>query len=239
MKRTLFLVVITLSVCLLAAGEPTTALQTFGSLRAMFHQGQTGATARLSEHLPDEHLFGVGALSELRGEVTIIGGEVFLSYADGSSVRTETSTTSDESATLLVLGSVHDWVSATTSGPIPFDAFDAELEALARQAGVSSETFVFTLEGRMQDVAWHVIDGTKLEGGGSSHHDHMAAALRGEAEEANVKLVGFFSERHQGVFTHMGSNTHAHVVTARAGGHLDGGTIPIGTTIRFSRAGGS
>ncbi len=49
-------------------------------------------------------------------------------------------------------------------------------------------------------------------------------------------LVGFYSPRHHGVFTHMGSNAHAHCVAEKplSSGHVDDVVILEGAKIRFS-----
>ncbi|ANM31346.1 hypothetical protein ABI59_19845 [Acidobacteria bacterium Mor1] len=214
-------------------------LQVFGSLRGMFHQDAVGPQVVLSEHLPDSRLFGVGALSGLRGEITIVGGRLHLAHADGESVRHAVVSRSDESAALLVMSAVERWVPVTIDAAIPFEKLDAEIERLAREAGIEAAAFVVYAEGDLENLDWHVIDGAKLEGGGGSHEDHMRAAIRRKARRTRGKLVGFFSKKHQGVFTHRGANTHFHVVVDEplTSGHVDGVTIPAGTTLRFSADG--
>jgi alpha-acetolactate decarboxylase len=59
--------------------------------------------------------------------------------------------------------------------------------------------------------------------------------VSGTLAEASGTLVGFFSKTHQGVFTHLGSNTHLHVVApdAKVSGHVDAVTVPAGVEIGF------
>lgn len=98
--------------------------------------------------------------------------------------------------------------------------------------------YPFVLEGEFEDLQWHVIDASRLTGGASSHEDHQAAAIKSSRERASATLVGFYSEHDQGVFTHMGSNTHIHCVLDEplATGHVDHVTIPAGTKVKFPAA---
>ena len=218
------------------ASQP--ALKTYGTLRAMFHEGKTSEVVNLKSLLPDPDLYAVGALSELRGEITIVGGKVYLSYPEGTGdVRSEVAKVSTEGAALLVAADVSDWRSVETRKPINFRDLDERLAELAASVGLDADQpFVFLVRGQFSSVRWHIIDGSRLEGSGSSHEDHLKASVRREAHDVRGLLVGFYSQGHHGVFTHMGSNTHVHWVTEQplSSGHVDDVVIPEGVTVRFS-----
>ncbi len=208
-----------------------------GALRAMFHEGQTGVMVTLDEMLPNPDLYAVGALADLSGEITIVGGKLFLAYPLGAEeTRTETLSRSDAGATLLVVAEVPAWRGVSTEKAIRFEELDEEIGRLASAAGMSLEArFPFLLQGDFEDLRWHVIDGRRLSDGGTSHEDHLAAAVGGEYDRVSATLVGFYSSRDQGVFTHKGSRTHLHCVVddPLLTGHVDHVVIPAGTTIRF------
>jgi acetolactate decarboxylase len=212
-------------------------VQVHGALRAMFHEGQTGTTVTLDSLLPDRDVYAVGALSDLAGEITILAGHAFLSRPDGAgSARTEEVTTSDAGATLLVAAEVDAWQLVSTPRPIPFDQLDEAIAELAVSAGLDPATRIpFLMEGEFDDLRWHVIDGSRLVQGGSSHEDHQAASVREGRDRTWARLVGFYSRGDQGVFTHKGSWTHVHCVVEdpTASGHVDHVVIPAGTTVRF------
>jgi acetolactate decarboxylase len=88
------------------------------------------------------------------------------------------------------------------------------------------------IEGELADIGWHVIDGRKVAAA-KTHEEHAAAAVRGSVSRAQGTLVGFFSTRHQGVFTHMSKKSHLHVVLPKEGvaGHVDGVTILPGAVL--------
>jgi acetolactate decarboxylase len=223
-----------------AAGEPRAwdgRVQVHGALRAMFHEGQTGPMVSLDSLLPSPDLYAVGALADLSGEVTVIDGRTYLAFPEvAEGARTELTLQSDVGATLLVAAVVPAWHSLVTDRAIRFEELDAEIGRLAVAAGLSLEDrFPFLLEGTFDDLQWHVIDGRRLTGGGSSHQDHMAAAFRAGRDRAPATLVGFYSENDQGVFTHMGSKTHIHCVLDEplSAGHVDHVNIPAGITLKF------
>jgi acetolactate decarboxylase len=202
----------------------------------MFHDRQTGPTVFLNDLLHDADLYAVGALAELSGEVTVLGGKVYLSFPEGESVRTETPASTDAAATLLVASRVPSWRSVTTDRPIRCDQLDDEIARLAVSAGQSlDERLPFLMEGTVEDLHWHVIDGRRLTGGENSHQDHRAAAVNGRLERGSARLVGFYSESDQGVFTHLGSKTHIHCVIGDplVTGHLDHVVLPAGSTVKF------
>jgi acetolactate decarboxylase len=222
------------------AGEPQAwdgQVQVYGALRAMFHEGKTGAMVSLDSLLPNADLYGVGALADLSGEVTVIGGRAYLAYPEGAeATRTESTLQADVAATLLVTSEVPSWQSVVTDRAIRFEELDDEIVRLAAAAGMSrSARFPFLLEGTFGDLQWHVIDGRRLTGGGSSHQDHRAAAVKTQRDRATATLVGFYSENDQGVFTHMGSRAHLHCVVDAplSTGHVDHVDIPAGITVKF------
>jgi alpha-acetolactate decarboxylase len=215
-------------------------VQVHGTLRAMFHEGQSAATVTLEAMLPNSDLYAVGALADLAGEITVVGGKVYLSYSEGETARTEMPSRPSAGAALLVASAVPAWSGVPTHHRIRFEELEAEIAALAAAMGMSLDTrFPFLIEGEVEDLQWHVIDGARLAAGGNSHEDHRAAAANAKLERASATLVGFYSRSDQGVFTHMGSNTHIHCVLGSplASGHVDHVVIPEGTTVRFPTRG--
>ncbi len=211
-------------------------VQVYGALRAMFHEGQIGPNIALDTVLPDPDLYALGALAELSGEVTIVRGKVYLSYPAGDTTRTETTSRTRSAATLFVGSRVPAWRSVATTQRIRFEDLDQEIARLATEAGFSPDgRFPFLLEGDFEDLAWHVVDGRRITAGGTSHQDHQSAAVNARRDRASAVLVGFYSQSDQGVFTHMGSNTHIHCVLDEplVTGHVDHVIVPAGTTVRF------
>ncbi len=210
-------------------------IKTYGALRGIFHQGQTGPQVQLSE-VAGPDVQAVGALSESRGEVTIVDGTIWLAYPDGKgSARVESVPQSEEKAMLLVTASNKQWRRVPLEEDIDEANLDAKLEAIAVAQGIDvNSAFPLRIEGPVANLKWHVLDGSKATGEPmKSHKDHMRMAVTGTVAQTEGKLVGFFSKKHYGVFTHMGSNSHLHVVLAKEGisGHVDGVTLKKGAVL--------
>lgn len=212
-------------------------VQVYGSLAGMHHEGKTGAMVSLDSLLPNPNLYALGALADLAGEVTIVGGKAFVSYPVGAeSLRVDVSTRTNVAATLFVAAEVPAWHSVVTEHRISFETLDDEIAKLATAAGMSLDgRFPFLLEGDFEDLRWHVIDGRRLPAGETSHQDHLDAAVQVKRDRARATLVGFYSASDQGIFTHMGSKTHIHCTldAPSSTGHVDHVVIPPGTKVMF------
>lgn len=216
---------------------PLPEVRVWGSLRAIMHEGKT--EPRIPIATASTHgTYGVGALSELRGEVTIVDGLAWVSYPnDDGSIRVQRdASASNESATLLATARVTDWLGVPLSHDIGPETFDDAIEAIARANGIDvDKPFPLRVDGRLSDVKWHVVDGRKRSASGDPHDDHTRNAASGTLVDGQGMLVGFFSKHHQGVFTHMGQHTHFHVLTAdhRIMGHADSVVIRAGSTLEL------
>jgi acetolactate decarboxylase len=222
--------------CLLAACSRERPLVTcapevrvWGSLRAIMHEGKTGASVSLAE-AAGAHVYAVGALSGLRGEVLVIDGQSFTATGRAGAVHIQQTTADD--ATLLVAAVVPGWRKVPISRDIPAGEIDARVEEIAREAGIDvDQAFPVLIEGNA-DVDWHVLDGAKVPAGGG-HADHLRNAVTGRLKDRRATIAGFFSKRHQTVFTHMGQHTHFHVLTPDRAvmGHVDALTVRAGSTL--------
>lgn len=209
-------------------------VRVWGALREMIHDGRIEARVAIAE-VAQPHVYAVGALAGMEGEVAIVDGKVWIARGDahgGAAVAGPT----DERAALLVAATVPAWTTVPIETDIPFAQLDARIEAYARAAGLDVEQpFPFVIEGPLVDVHWHVLTGPPSPG--ASPHDHTRNAINGERAQLAATLVGFFSKHHQGVFTHMGHAVHAHVVDASASlaAHADAVSIGAGSVLRLPR----
>ena len=227
-------------------GEP----KVHGQLHEIMMMGKTGPNVKLSE-LPRQNVYAVGALSGLRGEVTILDGAVWLSYGnEDGAIEVQQPRSSEEAATLLVFAQVQRWQKVKLTADVPFAQLDSTVERLAKEKGLDvSKPLPVRIEGNVTELKWHSLKGAPPKPGGHAHggHAHGGHAHGGHAHDklivsktnpsARAKLVGFFSTRHHGIFTHMGENTHFHVVlpAEKQMGHVDAVTLKAGATVFFPR----
>lgn len=220
---------------LLVSGCADPTVQVFGALRDVMHGADWSARVRLAD--AGAPTYAVGALSELRGEVTIIDGTVVCSYSAGGTART-TVDDQDEGAAVLVATRAALERAVVLERDYTLAELDLALEDLARAAGVDvTQPFPFVVRhDSFPRLVLHVVDGTKLTPD-STHDEHRALSVTIDREAQAGALVGFHSREHQGVFTHHDARTHVHaVLRGRDGawemtGHLDHATIPAGATL--------
>ena len=220
-----------------SSGDPWNGqVRVDGALRPMLHEGKTGAVVKLSRLLPDDALYAVGALAGLTGEVTVVGGNVYLSYGKEQRPAAEMAENSEAEAALLVSARVPAWRLMKTDAMIQFENLDDEITALATQAGMDVNGRIpFVVEGRVRELEWHVLSGPPPADASEDHEDHLENATAFRLPTAQATLVGFYSPSDEGVFTHMGSKTHVHVVagTPPATGHVDHVIVLPGATVKF------
>ncbi len=220
---------------LMATSARAGEVRWFGALRAMMHEGKTSAAVQLTDVSPGPHTYAVGALSELRGEVTIVDDRVWLSYPDGSTHLTTVGAPGDEGAALLVAAQVESWEWVVVEREMTLDALAEDLARHAVERKLT-EPFVFRIDALFPRLELHVVDGSKIKPG-TSPAEHHAAAVQLGSTNVPATLVGFYSTQHAGVFTHHGEATHIHAVLADplVTGHVDGGVVPEGAILKLPR----
>lgn len=216
------------------------AVQVFGSLRSIMHGGQLGAVTSLRDAAVGPHSYALGALADLRGEITVVAGQRYLAYAEGAGARVAKGPELDADAVLLVAANVQRWETVPIDRDTPLGDLGALVEAGARGRGLDPDDRIpFLIEGPLRDVDWHVVDGTRLDAKGG-HQAHRDASVTGRLSCENCTLVGFYSRNDAGVFTHMGESVHTHVVTPApvVSGHVDAAIIAAGSRLLLPAATG-
>jgi acetolactate decarboxylase len=209
-------------------------VQVWGNLREMMREGRTEARVAIASALATPHLYAVGAVAGMRGEITVIDGAVWLALGARDAGRA-TVGAADESAALLVASHVAHWSRVTLAEDIPFAKLDQQIEALAAAAGIDvDKPFPFLVEGPLADAHWHVLVGPPSA---AAPHDHAGNAVTGDQVAITGTLVGFFSKHHHGAFTHMGQNIHAHLVSPSLAlaAHVDQITIGASSVLALPR----
>lgn len=198
-------------------------VQYFGALKNIMHKGDLSTQVSLKELAGNEYLYALGAMTNLKGEIQIFNTEALNSKVSGDSLVIDT--TFDNKATLLVYAQVESWDSIQLT--IPPESRE-DLEALIFQKASErnidvSRPFPFLLDGEFAFIDWHVInwrDGDTEH----SHEKHIQSGIHGRLTDQPAQILGFFSKKHKGIFTHHTVYSHMHFRTYdyKISGHVDG-----------------
>jgi acetolactate decarboxylase len=162
-----------------------------------------------TDTLPKKHLYGMGPIENLRGEITIFDGIVYTAGI-GSSGALEVGENKSACAPFLGWSHIPIW----REYPLP-DSIITNLmlqNFLEREQLNAGRAFFFRLSGRLTDAAIHVLNlppGTKVE----VPSDARKRQFNQRTGNIEADILGFFSTAHQRVFTHHDSFLHLHLLS--------------------------
>lgn len=231
-------------VLVLAAEGPGPS--SFGDVGRLVREHDAAAKVALSTVLARPHAFGLGSLSGLRGEITIVDGMAWLAYPPaqpGAPTKVVAATESTESAGFLV--ATHVDPTGWKKVPLPEGVGSTNLETVlpeaARRNGVKDAAFAFRIEGVLRAITLAVVDGHKVPPGpGTEASMDAANVLRTDADTPGT-LVGFYSSAASSPFTHPGKHAHVHAVLPdkKASGHAKDFKLAPGATLLIQASPGS
>lgn len=205
-----------------------------GALKNIMKKGEVSAQSNLANFQSTDHLYALGALENLKGEILIVDGIPYISTIKNQKLIITNSF--EYKATLLVYCSVNKWNSLTIPNDVlSYTNFETYVENTAGRQGIdTTKPFPFMVEGIAASFDWHVIDwpeGDTIH----SHEKHKKSGLYGTETNENVQMLGFYSKNHHAVFTHHSTNMHIHVKTRdnNLSGHLDGFMLGPGMTLKL------
>ncbi|MDB5231680.1 MAG: hypothetical protein JWN76_2485 [Chitinophagaceae bacterium] len=180
-----------------------------GALMEIMHGGDISSRLELKSIKQIEHLYGVGELENLKGEITIIDGKSYVSeIKQGQPGLAETY---DKNAALIVYSKVDKWQTIDIPEDIKTrEQLEVYLPSVAEKSGINiAKPFPFKIIGKANTITWQVIswddDDTKF-----SFAKYMASGQVGTFTNENVELLGFFSKKHQHVWTFHDTYLHLH-----------------------------
>ncbi|MFD2246347.1 acetolactate decarboxylase [Pontibacter ruber] len=217
--------------CSPAAKEDKTTIdqsvQVVGAMKNVMWNGQLAGTISLDTIATKAHLFGLGPVEYLAGELMIVDGKSYKSTVlTDSNMRIEE--TFDAKAPFFVYANVANWKESSLPDSIQSIK---QLEAYLDQATQTApRPFAFRLTGTVGSATIHIVNlpkGTKVSSPADAHQGQQNYRLTNQTAE----IVGFFSTAHKAIFTHHDTYLHMHLLTADKNrmGHLDEVTFTPGT----------
>ncbi|NNL16052.1 MAG: decarboxylase [Flavobacteriaceae bacterium] len=167
------------------------------------------------------HLYALGAVDNLKGEIQIFDSKPSNSFVVDSSLQIKDSY--NLKASLLVYAEIEEWEAIHIEDSKTKNDLETQIFKIAKRQGIDIEKpFPFLLEGAIASLDWHVInwkDGDTIH----NHKKHKESGLNGTLKDRQVLILGFYSTKHKAIFTPHSTNMHMHFKTddnARAG-HID------------------
>lgn len=184
--------------------------------------GNIEATIALDTLSTLQSLYGLGAVEGLKGEIQIWDGNPLISYVDADTIGIDQDFS--KKASLLVYSEVPKWNRLVLPEGIKTEVdLEAFLFSTAEKTQLDlSKPLIFRLEGSIVQLAWHFINWPERDKE-HTHLKHKNAGHKGTINNEVVKIIGFYSKGHMGIFTHHSTNFHMHFKTIDSdlAGHID------------------
>lgn len=201
-----------------------------GEMRNVMWNGELAGIIDLQTLSGREHLYGLGPVEYLRGEILIMDGTSYKSTVV-SDTEMNVETTFDMKAPFFGYATIDEWTEHDLPASIQTIP---QLEQHLGEAGDSlSHPFMFKVSGVVDQALIHIVnlpEGTEVSSPAEAHQGQIDYPLQNE----EVDIIGFYSTEHQRIFTHHDSFVHMHLITAdrEKMGHLDevqfrGGTVTL------------
>lgn len=238
-----------LTSCALAA-VPTVRdglVEYYGKQGAIVASGKTEGILPIAEMSGANGAYGIGAYEGLDGEITVFEGKPYVTKVRGDTFIM------DNSGTGMAIFA--GWTKNTQwrDEPVPAEVtsyLDLQrfVKSRATAAGIdtSSTPFPFLLTGTPAELKWH-INVDRTEGKPLTKELFKKSKANYVMKNEPVDIVGFYSEKHHGVFigtyspaiTDKGVKNamHIHLVSkdGKSAGHIDDVTFEGGMTLRLPK----
>jgi acetolactate decarboxylase len=229
--------VLPLLFCLTACSEPTPNpgnVRWYGELRGIMHRNDLNAHAQLTDFAQIPHLYALGAVEGLKGEVLVLDGQPLVSQVQGDSLVIREDF--DLGATLLVTAQVDAWQEIQIPHNVrTYPQLESFIGEVAATSGLNADLpFPFLLTGTVASVDWHVINWPEGDTE-HTHEKHIRSGLHDTWTQRKVEMLGFYSSSHHAIFTHHTTNMHIHVYTVDGtlSGHADNLELGEGMVLKL------
>lgn len=180
-----------------------------GAMKNVMKKGELFGTIHLDTIANKKHLYGLGPIEYLSGEITVFDGKSYVSRVNADSTMV-VSQTFDVKAPFFVYANVENWASLE----VPKSVVDLiSLETfLASLPNSDEKPFAFKIETEVEETDIHVVNLPKHIKTVSSHDEAHQGQVNYILKDRKANLIGFYSAHHHAVFTHHDTNLHVHLV---------------------------
>lgn len=194
-----------------------------GAMANVMRKGDLSNNIFLDTITNKKGLYGLGPEDHLKGELLINDGKAYISKVT-SDTTMQVIESFDVKAPFFVYANNTSWDEIE----IPYNVKTInELEQFITEKVAAHKTpLVFKVLGEITEATIHIQnlpEGSKVSSPKDAHQGQTNYNIYNE----DVEVIGFFSTKHQAVFTHHDSFVHMHLITEDKSkmGHLDHITI--------------
>lgn len=194
---------------------PLTMVYDRGSMTEVY-KDSGAAKVKLSDLKSTEHLYAIGPLSKLRGEILIWDSVPYEARVSKGEVQVKSDW--DESAAFLIWSSVPKWRKMAVPPAVQSLGL-LEMWMDSMSGGVDTplrRQYPFLIKGKFGRIQWHIVN-VQDDGKPLTQEKLQAQKFHGQSKALKAELVGFFSPDHQGLFISPGRHTHIHMKTGAEG----------------------
>ncbi len=215
----LVLALLVLAGCSSHKQEASGTVNILGQMRNVMWKGQLEGTIRLDTLINKTHLYGLGPVAYLTGEILIIDGKSYRSTVVNDTAMDVVETYALE-APFFAYANIPKW----SEQPLP-DSIQTiqQLERYLDHVTQSrTRPFLFKLSGIVDQANIHIVnlpESSTVSSPDEVHRGQVNYILNMEPAD----IIGFFSTKHKGIFTHHDTYLHMHLITSdrKKMGHLD------------------
>lgn len=213
------LAVFILASCSLKAQQTSNEVTIVGEMKHVMWKGQLYGSINLDTIAKKQHLYGLGPLEYLAGEILILDGQSFKSTVT-SDLTMKVEETYDIKAPFLGYANISKWTNRMLPDSVQtIQQLETYLDKVTQNA---LRPFIFKISGTVEKATIHIVnlpEGSKVSSPDEAHKGQKNYALENEPS----LIIGFFSTEHKAIFTHHDTFLHMHLITEdrQKMGHLD------------------
>jgi alpha-acetolactate decarboxylase len=214
----------------------------YGKMHEAIGKQQHHGRVQLRAVVKRDHFFGVGAIEQLAGEITIHDGKITVTRVGPGGQPQSGERAPNVNATILVGAYVPSWKEHTVTAQVEPGEFDEFIAEAATAAGIKTgEAFVFTVEGEFKNISLHVINGACPMHARLNKQDipEERQPFAQHFESVRGTLVGIFAKNAVGHLTHPGTSNHSHILFQDTGtgdlvtAHVEQTGLAAGSVLRL------
>lgn len=202
----------------LSSKAQNSSVNVTGAMKSVMMKVELEGTISL-DSLAHKGVYGLGPIEFLRGELLLLDGKIFnSSVGPGNSMQVEK--IESVKAPFFVYAEVSKW--KLVSLPTSVNSLKSLEDFLDKLTPKNAEAFPFLLKGEINSADIHIVNLPKGRKVSSPKEAHLGLTDY-NLKDRKVEMLGFFSRKHQTIFTHHDTFIHLHLITQdeKEMGHLD------------------